>query len=222
MAVSYEHLHDFKYDWMTFLRPDTEFFVSHPPFEKLSKEKLWFPTRTPWGGVPAGFVVCPREKCGHWGMLFELIKNGTMVNTLSAKQMLTPRNCALSEIFEFNYYAAKNVEIGFFSAAYALVCAKNLCTHGDQCHKGKSVCKVGQKYKYDGPANWYETSVARRNARRIKEKGWRDVELTYNCPYNRGNLRPFYDRGTIAEAFAKWGDYNALHPAPPFTPLDPF
>lgn len=40
---------------------DMEVFAPLPPLSLFTKQyDLYFPTRTPWGGVPASMVVCPR------------------------------------------------------------------------------------------------------------------------------------------------------------------
>ncbi len=63
--------------------------------------------------------------------------------------------------------------------------------------------------------------MARRNAARIRRKGWRESEMLYNSPWNRTNMRRVWDAG-LPFPPGLWGDYNALHPPPPFSPLDPF
>ena len=192
------------------------------PFEMLDPHKLYFSTRTPWGGVPAGHVICPRAQCSHWGNLFSLLMNGTMVDTMAAAKKLTPQSCRMSEMFEFHYLKAAKVAIGWFSSFGALVCVPNLCKEGDQCHKGKSLCKPGQKYKYSGAVHWSELRIAQLNAQRIAKHGWNETELSYRSPFTRANIRPHWDKRTLHEPLKKWGQFNATHPAPPFTPLDPF
>ncbi len=114
-----------------------------------------------------------------------------------------------------------NLKIGWFSVVHAILCAKHLCTKGDQCFAGKSICLPGVRYKYDrGNIDWFEKDVASRNAARIRRSGWTNAEMQYNGYLTRGNIREHWNRGISMPA--NWGKYNALHPAPPFTPLDPF
>jgi hypothetical protein len=138
------------------------------------------------------------------------------------KQLLTPRNCQAVEIFVCNAMVALDVKLEFFSVVYAVFCAPNACKNGDLCYAGENICKPGQRYKYDrGAPDWHETEVARRNAGRIRRRGWRESEMRYHSPWNHSNMRRVWDAGVLFPA-GDWGDYNVLHPQAPWSPLDPF
>ncbi len=94
-------------------------FARLPPLSLFSSAyDLHFPTRTTWGGVPASLVVCLRDRCGFWAQLFEMLRNGTAVNHLVRANLLTARNCAASEIFEWNLVREKRfffcIQFNFF------------------------------------------------------------------------------------------------------------
>ena len=83
LASSYERMHGFEYDYMIFMRPDVEWFAPFPPLELLdAKHQIWLPTRTPWGGIPASLIVCPRGLCQHWASWWHKLRNGTIVDEL--------------------------------------------------------------------------------------------------------------------------------------------
>jgi|JI10StandDraft_1071094.scaffolds.fasta_scaffold241612_2 hypothetical protein len=116
LARSYERVQGFEYDYMIFMRPDVQWFA---PFPKLSlldaKHQIWLPTRTPWGGIPASLVVCPRGLCENWAHWWPRLRNGTLVDVMTKKNVLTPRNCLMSEMFEYAAWNALEVPFGWFA-----------------------------------------------------------------------------------------------------------
>ncbi len=150
LAASYERAQGFQYDYMIFMRPDVQWFAPFPPLKLLdSKHQMWLPTRTPWGGIPASLIVCPRGLCDNWGNWWDRIRDGTIVDVMTKKNMWNKRNCLMSEMLEYAFWKAAEVPFGWFSVVHAIVCAQTLCKNGDQCYLGKSICTPGQKFKYD-------------------------------------------------------------------------
>lgn len=224
MALSYERHHQFTYDYMVYMRPDVEWFAPFPPLEKLdAKHQIWFPTRTPWGGVPASCTVCPRGLCQHWAAWWEKLRNGTIVEELKAKGSWVKRNCLASEMLEWSYLKAHEVPFGWFSVVYAVVCTHTLCKNGDQCYLGKSICNPGQKYKYDGQEAWFEATLAKKNAIRIRRDGWTEKEFRYNCFITVEDIKQFrreFRATGVHKMMPLHPDANALHPEPPWSPVD--
>ena len=224
LAASYERQHGFRYDYMMYMRPDVQWFAPFPPMERLdAQHQIWLPTRTPWGGIPASCILCPRGLCHHWAAWWELIRNGTLVETLEAAGEWKQRNCLASEMLEWSYWKARQVPFGWFSVVYAVVCTHTLCKNGDQCYLGKSICAPGQKFKYDGQESWFEATLAQKNAVRIRKQGWTDKEFTYNCHTTVEIIKQFrrdFRRTGIRKMMPLEPDANALHPEPPWSPVD--
>jgi hypothetical protein len=224
LAASYERAQGFQYDYMVFMRPDVEWFAPFPPLSLLdTKKQVWLPTRTPWGGIPASLIVCPRGLCQHWALLWDHLRDGIIVDAMAKKNVWTKRNCLMSEMLEYAYWKAAEVPFGWFSVVHAIVCAKTLCLNGDQCYLGKSICSPGQKYKYDEQESWFEATVAKKNSNRIKKDGWKESEMRYNCYITTEIIRQFRRdfKRTGQRVPLPWKyDANALHPEPPWTPLD--
>ena len=224
LAAAYERHHGFEYDYMIYMRPDVEWFAPFPPPEMLdSKYQMWIPTRTPWGGIPASLIVCPRGLCEHWSSWWNKLRNGTIVEELQAANQWTQRNCMASEMLEHAYWKAHNVPFGWFSAVYTIVCTHTLCKNGDQCYLGRSICEKNQKYKYDGQVSWFEATLARKNAARIRRDGWTPKELTYNCHTTVEDIKAFrreFKKTGIEKMMPLHPDANAFHPEPPWSPVD--
>ena len=139
LVKKFEREKDIRYEWLVFLRPDYEFFANVPPFEMLAADKIHFSTRTTWGGIPGGFAICPRRLCAAYGEAYSGFKDGTIALSLKKANLLLPQSCRNSEILLYNSFMASEVNIGWFSSTGALLCVKNLCKDGDQCHKQPKV-----------------------------------------------------------------------------------
>ncbi len=125
LARSYERAQGFQYDYMIFMRPDVEWFAPFPKLDLLDKKyQIWLPTRTPWGGIPASLVVCPKGLCQHWGQWWPRLRDGSLVEVMSKKNVLTNRNCLMSEMFEYAAWKAMEVPFGWFTVVHALVCTR--------------------------------------------------------------------------------------------------
>jgi hypothetical protein len=209
---------------MIFMRPDVQWFARFPPFKMLDQtHQMWLPTRTPWGGIPAALIVCPKGLCENWAHFWQRLRNGTIVSEMKAKNLLIKRNCLMSEMLEYFFWKAHNVKFGWFSITFAITCTHTLCKNGDQCYLGVSICEPGQRFKYDGHLSWFEATLAQKNAVRIRKNGWKKQEFEYRCYITPEIIRKYradYERTGIRKMLPIAPDANALHPEPPWSPID--
>ena len=131
----------------------------------------------------------------------------------------------MAEVLLYEYLASLRVSYGWFSIVFAVVCQPSACAAGDQCYAGKNVCAEGQRYKYVGMHQWFEAELALHNARRIANKAWTPAEMAYRTEITPAFIKAYrerYRKTGVPEMLPMSPDINALHPPPPWSPLDPF
>jgi hypothetical protein len=125
LAASYERSQGFVYDYMVFMRPDVQWFAPFPKLELLDmKYQMWIPTRTPWGGIPASLIVCPRGLCENWARWWSRLRDGSLIEKMTKENAFSKRNCLMSEMFEYAAWKALKVPFGWFSVVHAIVCTR--------------------------------------------------------------------------------------------------
>lgn len=71
--------------------------------------------------------------------------------------------------------------------------------------------------------SWFEATLATKNAVRIRRDGWKESEMRYNTYITTEIIRKYrqdFKRTQIHKPLPIAADANALHPPPPWTPLD--
>lgn len=201
------------------------------------------------------------------------------MDKLSKANMLTARNCAASEIFEWNLFVSMNVKIGWFSVVHAILCAKHLCEKGDQCFGTNDVDEKAVVLNFSPSRKkhlfaWSKVQIRSRksrcvgfflclvtqdlhffffwfaSSRLVRKRGCCTKCFAYlqermECKRNEisfcteslehssslgsrnlisKKLGRFQVSGTkdLKMVVLKRTGESAIHPAPPFTPLDPF